>query len=40
MHAYCNMCMAWHSGIHGTTEKLTGQSGLMDGSHIEAVNVL
>ena len=22
MHAYCSMCMAWHSGIHGTAEKI------------------
>ena len=22
MHAYCSMCMAWHSGIHGSAERL------------------
>ena len=22
MHAYCSMCMAWHSGIHGRAEKI------------------
>ena len=22
MHAYCSMCMSWHSGIHGRAEKI------------------
>ena len=22
MHAFCSMCMAWHSGIHGRAEKI------------------